>query len=152
MVVSIGCFSMPNLTGIERIDAARPHSGLRSIHVVLAAAAAERRRARGDQQDSILHPLHPRQPRDAGDGRQELAGVEARILGDGLEEPHVGLRVDLVARAGGNQPGRLELARPDRRRVAERAVDRDARTAEEVRFGKPDRQLVAGLPRNPNAA
>ena len=38
---------------------------------------------------------------------------------------------------------------PIRARVAERAVDGDARAAEQIRCRKPDRQLVAGLPHEP---
>ena len=137
------------LDGVERIDPTRPPLGILVHPVLLATLLLERAARGGNQQEAILHPLPPRELREAGDGVEELAGVEPRVVGDGLEEFHVRLRVDLIAGAGGNQARRLELARPDGRGVAERTVDRDARTAVEVHLGEPDRQLFSRLPLEP---
>ena len=103
MVVIDRQLQHPELDGIERIDAARPPLGILVHPVVFAALLLERAARGGNQQEAILHPLPPRELREAGDRVEELAGIEARIGGDGLQELHVGLRVDLIAGAGGDQ-------------------------------------------------
>ena len=123
-----------------------PQSGLRSVHAYCCFCRRSARRVGGNEQPSILHPLHPRQARHAVDRREHLVCVEARIFGDGMEEADVRLRIHEIAGACRDNPpraGRLETVRAG---VAERAVDRDTPAAEQLCGGKADRQLAAGLP------
>ena len=118
---------------VERIDAAAapvgtlPHPGVR------AAEAAQRPPCARDDREPVQHPVEQREPRVLRDLRQDGVRREARVGPRLDQEPEVLLRRGLVRRPPGDDDGRVSRPETIARRVAHRAVDRDA--------GKPDRDL-----------